>query len=106
MANRIIQLPTGGLPKFQIETTLDDVTLVLQFLWNSREQYFFMNVYDEVQTLLVSGHKVVVDWTLLQRYRDDRLPPGKIWVVRADEDLDITIDNFGTSIVLVYEEAA
>jgi hypothetical protein len=106
MANRIITLPATGTAKFQINVTLDDVPLTLQFIWNSREAAFFMTVLDENNDLLVSGHKVVVDWTLLQRYRDIRLPPGKIWVIRTDDDIQPTIENFGSEVILVYEEAS
>ncbi len=59
-------------------TTLDGREYSLRFIWNAREESWYFFLADQDESPIVSGRKMVPDWDLLKRVRDERRPPGPI----------------------------
>lgn len=47
-------VPTISNPPFQFQATLDDVTYVVQVRWNITGQRWYVFVYDQTNTLVVT----------------------------------------------------
>ena len=90
---------------FSQQVELDGFLYDLTFLWNERDQHWFLTIgRDDV--VLVSEVKLVVTDDLLSQYtRVEDLPPGTLSIVDLD-DLDRDPDGaFGDRVLLLYEEA-
>lgn len=75
-------IPTSpGVPYFTQKTRLDGRDFILKFSYNQREERYYLSIFDEQETPILMGLKLVAVWPLLRRYRaNPALPPGELWV--------------------------
>jgi hypothetical protein len=85
---------------------LDGVNYGIETYYNTRAGAFFLNLLDEDGNILKAGIKVVVSFPLTGfRDTDPRMPPGMLYAYdTSGQDLDPTLDDFGTRVLLLYEE--
>lgn len=79
------QIPTSTDALFWSQTTtLDGVSYLLEFRYNTRESCYYLQISQPDGTVLVQGIKLVTNFRLLRRRIDTRLPPGDIVAVAYD----------------------
>jgi hypothetical protein len=90
-------IPTSSAPYYTQKTKLDGRDFVLRFSYNQRIERWYLSIYDDEDTPLRLGLKLIANWELLQHYRyDDRLPPGELWVMDLTPDgSPPTLDELG-----------
>lgn len=70
-------IPTSTeLADYRQVTNLDGRDYVLRFLYNTREDRWYLYLYDQDESPIVGGIKIVAEIDLLQRVTDPRRPPG------------------------------
>lgn len=104
-------IPTSpGVPYYAQKTRLDGRDYLLRFSYNERIQRWYLGLYDESNTPLLLGLKLVANWPLLRHYRHDpRLPPGELMAIDLTSDgSPPTLDELGEGrrVELTYFEAA
>jgi hypothetical protein len=82
--------------------SIDGVDYTLQFDWNQREGKWYLRVLinDEI---LVSGVKIVVNYSLLDKFKDTRMPSGILMALDSiGEDDDPGLTDLGNRVKLTY----
>jgi len=72
---------TSAFPDYTQRTTLDGREYILRFIFNEREQRWYLDIFSSDETPLALGLKLVVNWNLLRRETDERLPPGELYAI-------------------------
>lgn len=103
----------NDLPNFDLEVTLEGRTFRLVFYWNTREGYWYMDVYDSADVEVVTSIKVVIDFPLGFRTKNPAKPSGCFFAVdtsgeRRDPSYDPVTGrgDLGDRVVLMYVEAS
>jgi hypothetical protein len=72
-------------PFFSQSVVLDGSNYILRFQYNQRESVYYLSIMDAaLGTDILSGIKLVSNWSLIQRYNGGDivgLPPGELLVV-------------------------
>ncbi len=107
----LIVIPTSpGVPYFRQKTNLEGRDFVLDFSYNQRIERWYLSIFDEEETPILRGLKLVANWPLLRHYRYDiRLPPGELMALTQDgSTAPPTLNELGPGkrAELVYIEAA
>lgn len=100
---RKIPLP-AGLPHFDLQARLDDVTYTLEVRWNVRASAWYMNVFDaEGAVLLLAGARLVVDFPLFGSSSRTAGPPGMLTILdTTGRHADPDFAALGTTAQLTY----
>jgi len=100
----VVELPCRtDVPAYDFEIDLDDRSFLLVFHWNDRAAAWFFSITSADGDLLVAGRRVVVDFPLLSRFRDNRLPSGEIVAVdTSGEQRNPGIADLGARVKLLY----
>ena len=103
-----ILLPVTNDPESEVTYSLDGSEYTFRWRYNERAGAWFFDVADANGDSIISGRKVIVSWPLMGwREVDTRLPGGRLFACdTTDADLDPTVDDFGTRVVINYVEAA
>ena len=106
----LLQIPIDATAScWRQNTTLDGVVYALGFRWNATDARWYMDVYDAAGTLLLAGVPIVLDWPLTAKFagRLSGMPPGVFLAIdETGSGLQITQENFGDEIKLLYVEAS
>ena len=104
MATRII--PTlADSEHYSERVELDGTIYGLTFMWNTREEAWFLSVADADGVALVSGVKLVADWQLFQSVSNASMPPGEMVAVdTSGAGLDPGLTDLGERVLLMYQE--
>lgn len=100
----MIQIPFFDLSSFSQEVTLDLVPYRLTFNWNSRGEYWTLDITNRDQTVLIAGIKIVIGYELLTAHPDRGLPPGELYAVDPSGNTDRIGQNdfFNNRVSLIY----
>lgn len=100
----MVVIPVKNDPSHEFSIVLDGVSYVLRFIWNTRFEYWAMNISDRDGNSIVDGIRVVSDYGLTEQLTVNGLPEGDFFVGRTDESFDkIGIDSFSNDeAVLVF----
>lgn len=103
----LFKIPVDSLrPNYSFKIDLEGVTYTLSFRYNTRDIIWTMDIADEGGTIILSGIPLVLGTILLERFPNSNIPPGDLFVLNLeDENAEATRDNFGTDVLLMYEEA-
>lgn len=83
---------------------LEGTVYLFGFNWNARMEVWIMNISTSEEEPILLGIPVHVNWSLIEQFKDSRLPPGEIFAINVEEENDApTIDNFGSQIKLLYK---
>lgn len=98
------QLPIDAeSPNYRLSTTLDGQSVIFDLRWNSREEAWFLNLLDNDETPIVEGIKVILGMFLGRRTTSERMLPGRLVVEDlSGQNLDATIDDLGTRVIIYY----
>jgi hypothetical protein len=76
---------------------------VVDLRWNERAAAWFMDLYDEAESPIRVGIKVVIGTWLGRRSVDPRFPPGAIVAIdTSGAGRDATLDDLGTRVILLF----
>lgn len=101
-------VPTqANTPRFSERVSLDGVTFVLRFRFNTRLSSWFLDVLDENDAPIVYARRIVIDWPLLRqtRYRDDGPDGEMIAYDTTQRDVRPLLDDLGVRVLLGYLDA-
>lgn len=108
MAVLLIQT-TPGEPYYRQKTRLEGRDYILVFSYNQRIERWYLGLYDEEETPLLLGLKLMANRPLLRHYRQDtRLPPGELVALTRDGSHEPpTLDELGEAkrVQLLYRES-
>ena len=83
---------------------LEGIEYLFTFLWSDRESCWYLSIGDQDGNPIAYGIRLVVNWPLLRRFTDSRLPPGLL--VATDTSLqgaDIAASSdLGSRVLLMY----
>lgn len=83
-------IPIKNNPNHTIIINLDDKLYTLWFLYNTYGDFWTLTIYDENDTILVSGLKIVANYPLLNPYkRNTSLPKGNFYCQTSDFKMNI-----------------
>ncbi len=93
--------------KYVIDIELNGTMFSLHFLWNTREEFWYMNIFSAEGDPVITGIKIVPKYALLEQFKAvPGLPEGDFFVVDNDQNNPysegITYDNFGTRYSLLF----
>ena len=106
MAIRTIPIDPALLA-FSFKVDLDNKSYRFRFAWNARVSVWTMNVLSEAGIELVNGIPIYPKQLLLKpfQYNED-LPQGNLFALNlVDGNTPPTRENFGSDVVVLYEEA-
>lgn len=82
-----IVIPTIDSPFYSIRTTLDGADYTLNFRYNTREQRWYMDIYDSEEVALLLGIKILCQ-SPIARFQQDSygLFPGLMFAISGTTD--------------------
>ncbi len=86
-------------------TQLDGREYLMVFQWATREACWYLGLYDQNETPIALGIRLVVSWPLLRRFATDpRLPPGVLFCADlTGQNADIVEPtDLGSRVLLTY----
>jgi len=99
----MIIIPFQESPSFTQEITIDGVVYMFEFNWNSRGEFWSMDVFDRDQLPLVLGVRMVIFHELIQQYVDKGLPPGELYIIDPSGDMnEVNKDDLLTRAYILY----
>ena len=91
-------------PNQELRVTLSGVEFYLRLRWNVRAQFWTVDVLDAGKTPIVTGVAVRVQYSLLSRYRDTRLPDGKLYAIdTSGAGVDPGETDLGERVLIAYD---
>lgn len=96
----IIPTPDSTEPRRRQRTEIEGREYVFVFDWNAREAKWSLSLYDQDESAIVTGIKLVIDFPLIRTVSDSRAPSGDLFVT-SDGNEDPTLDTL-KDFVLVY----
>lgn len=95
----------SDFPNYSFKIELSSTLYILDFRFNFRSEYWIMGIKDSTGDMIQAGIPVLVQQLLLNRFADLRIPPGDMVALNLkSENEEATRDNFGSSVVLLYNE--
>lgn len=77
---KILPIDNDG-PAFRVTVTLDGVVCQYRLVWSSRIGRWALDVMTPQGDPILVGRKVLPGRPIFYRTRDDRLPPGELFVI-------------------------
>lgn len=95
----------ASLPRFPQTVELDGQQYLFRFDWNTRTSSWTMDISQPDGTALISGTRLVGDWSPIQHRVSEDLPPGRLMLLDTTGDGDDpTRDSLGVNHKLFYFE--
>ena len=96
-------IPTRALAKYNFDIALEGRLYRMQIMWNSRHEFWTLNISDNQGNQILRGIKLVINYELIRRYKKEALPPGALIPIDVTEKLErIGRNDLGTNVQLVY----
>jgi hypothetical protein len=87
-------------------TSLDGVDFILRFLWNERDNHWFLTIRDAAGSDIITGIKLVADIPVGAHLTDERRPEGQIWTVdMTGAGVDPGLRDLGERVILSYVDS-
>lgn len=92
-----------GLARYTFQCELDKVSFNFAFEWNDRDSGWYMSINDVNGVPLLSGRRVVLNYPLINLYRDTALPLGNIMAFDSTgSDTEPGYSDLGDRVYLAY----
>lgn len=95
------------LPAFSEDIVFDEIPFTFEFIWNSREEIWELNIYNKENESLIYGIPIVINYELISNYNYiEGFPKGQLYAIREDLSFnEITQNEFFTgNCKLIYFE--
>ncbi len=100
------QIPITSDPDSVFTVDLDGVVFQIRLTLNERTGRFKMDLMTEIGEPIVEGVACVVNYPLLKKFKDLRMPEGDLFFWDStDQNREPNEENLGTEVVLLYQEA-
>jgi len=81
-------IPTVTEPYYTIRVRLDDQDYTLEFTYSTRQERYYVSLFDVEDKPLVCGLKLVTNTPLLRYWHHkDGVPPGELMVTATGQDV-------------------
>lgn len=106
-----VTIPFQPAAAFKQSVTLDGGEYVLSFYWNTRGEFWSMNIADANENMIISGIRLTIGYPLKIQHPQLTLPPGEFIIIDKSEktfETEPGRDDFveGRNLELQYIEAA
>lgn len=81
-------IPFQTASAFSEQVILDGTTYIIDIFWNSRQDAWHITFKDTSLNVLVAGIRLVQGVELLEQYPDRGLPPGELYIIDTNQDLE------------------
>jgi hypothetical protein len=99
----IIPTPAAGYPDSTIRVPIDGVTWTFRWLWNEREQTWYVTISDSATEAIAVGVRVVLGVDLLTLVAGSNRPAGELRVVDlTGTEIEATQETLGQNVLVVY----
>ena len=100
------EIPVTSDPQaYEFTITLDGTPYLLRFYFNRRRGTWHFSIKTQDGVDIVNGIPIFVNWPVLDRFKDTRLPPGTFLAVDStSQGLDPGQEDFGTRVKFLYIE--
>lgn len=97
-------IPWFNSPSFQQSVVLERTVYNFAINYNVRDESYYLSIYDKGQNPLLLGRRLVVDvyTNILDSIYDDNKPTGLLIVSAVDDNTEITRENMGVDVQLIY----
>lgn len=97
-------IPWFNSPSFQQTVVLERTVYNFAINYNVRDESWYLSIYDKGQNPLLLGRRLVVDayTNILDSIYGDDKPSGRLLVNAIDDNTEITRQNMGTEVQLIY----
>jgi hypothetical protein len=107
MSTLLIPTRTDGTPWYDMSIQLDGASYYLEFMWNPREQQWYLSISDANEVLLLSERRISLGLPLLARFRIAGLPLGEIVAIdTSGSNVEAGLTELGARVHLLYIELA
>ncbi len=104
MADFVIPVDSGST-NFTVDVTLSGGVYRFFLYWNTRGQFWSLDILDSSDSPTAAGIKLVADWELISGLGNSALPPGFLYCVdTSGQGLDPTDSDLGTRVILIYDD--
>ncbi len=104
MADVVIPVDSNST-NYTLDVSLSGGIYRFGLYWNTRGQFWSLDILDSSENPIATGLKVVADWEFISGLGDSRLPPGFLYAVDLSGlGLDPTDSDLGTRVILVYDD--
>lgn len=91
----MVIIPFESSSFFSVDVTLDGEQYTFIFAWNTIYSFWYMDILDTSQNVLIAGIKLCPMQEVLSMWVGRGLPPGKLYVMNVDNTYrDISFDDF------------
>jgi hypothetical protein len=103
----ILKIEINNEPDYEFGVSLEGRAYRMRITLNEREGTWKLDVFDVDGNELAGGVQIVANYPLLNRFADERLPPGTLVLWDSTgKNREATPDTMGTEHFLLYEESA
>jgi hypothetical protein len=100
----ILEIPLRpDLAHYDFSYTLDEVTYLFEFRWNSREEAWYFDLRLEDETDVLNGVKVVLGYPMGIRSRNANRPPGQLVAFdTSGRNEEAGLEDLGSRVIILY----
>lgn len=96
-----------GLARYTFSCELDKTTFNFGFEWNDRDSGWYMSLADVNQVPLLSGRRIILNYPLINLYRNEALPLGDLMAIdTTGMDTEPGLLDLGDRVKLTYTPVA
>ncbi|MBU6427984.1 MAG: hypothetical protein KGR26_03150 [Cyanobacteria bacterium REEB65] len=104
MADFVIPVDSSST-NYTVDVSLSGGVYRFGLFWNTRGQFWSLDIFDQTDKALATGLKLVADWELISGLGNSALPPGFLYCVdTSGRGLDPTESDLGTRVILLYDD--
>ncbi len=99
----MIIIPFSDLASFNEEITLDNIPYNIRFDYNIRFEHWSFSISTRDLIPIVSGIKLVINYSLLDQYSGRDLPLGQLFVIDTTDEIEkVSRTNIIEPLSIVY----
>ncbi len=104
----ILSLPVrNDLFRYDFKTELDGITYTIDIHYNARKDRWILGIKTSEGTPIIMGIPVLINYNLLGRFADSRLPRGVLFAVNIESEYEEAgKEDLGDNVLLLYSEAS
>lgn len=98
-------IPFKETPQWRQQIELNNETFILSFKWNALNEYWSMNIFDQNESPIALGVKIVTQFNLTEQLVQEGMPKGDIVCQNIIGGFEkIKRDDMGLTNELVFYE--
>ena len=100
-------IPLSVRPNQDVRVVLSQKTYYINIRYNTRLDSYTFSLLDADKSPIISGQRIVPNYSLLSRTVDERKPPGKLVAIDVSRTgADIGYNDLGVNALLGYDSEA